>query len=259
MKFYKITCFIGFLLIVSCKPSNGPKPCPPNIQMPQNLEVDETCKTLLIIAEDRSGSTTDHRKFTDEDYQLICGEFASKFSGTIALRIIGNVSPQDREFYRINFKPSLKPITLKEDPLMSEKGLNLCQNLAIDEMNETIKKDNEILINNFLQNVIKPKVLGYKPFEDKDITDIWESFNHIEGIINEPQNDAFKHIMLLIVSDGEHDAKKAAEKVLLNPSRPITLFTMGWKDQSVFEKISDKKSFESTDGFLTYLKSIKCN
>ncbi len=67
-------------------------------------------KTLLVIGDDRSGSTGDIRKLEQTDYENLLQIIGEKGGGTVAVLLIGNPMPQSRQPYFLNL-PILENIT----------------------------------------------------------------------------------------------------------------------------------------------------
>ena len=216
------------------------------------------CKSLLIIAEDRSGSTTDHRKLTAQDYKKIITQFQEKYSGQVAVRVIGNPAPEEREFFTLVIEPQNPYKEIPKDAKMSIKGKLRKDNKKIETENQTIIAKNKHAISNFVASKVNQHVLNYKPYKNRDLTNIEDALHHIELKIKEPTFKSFDKIQVLIVSDGKHDATKLKEKMHFQPTQNLDLFLIGWLDQSVFSNVTNIDSFESVDGFISYYKTLNC-
>ena len=93
------------------------------------------CKSLLVIAEDCSGSATNHKHLEASDYTEIITTFIDKYSGQVAVGVIGNPEPDAREFMVLEVA-GLKPyMNVPKDALMSEQGMLNKQNAGIKEAN----------------------------------------------------------------------------------------------------------------------------
>ena len=216
------------------------------------------CKTLLIIAEDRSGSTTDHRKLNAQDYKKIINQFQEKSNGQVAVRVIGNPSPEEREFFTLIVEPQKPYIEIPNDAKMSTKGKLRKENVEIQKGNQAIIANNQRAARNFVASKINQHVLNYKPYKGRDLTNIQDALHHIETKIKEPTFKTYDKIQVLIISDGKHDATKLKEKLHFQPTQNLDLFLIGWLDQSVFSNVANIDSFESVDGFVSYFKTLKC-
>ena len=215
------------------------------------------CKNLLVIAEDRSGSTSDHRKLKANDYRNIFKSFQKKFFGEIAVRVIGNPAPEEREFYLLDIEPFKEHLKIDDDMLMSEKGQIIAKNKEIDKENSTIEEKNNEKTDAFIKEKIEPHIINYKPYKKRDITDVQDALQHIQDKVDEPTFSDFDHIQVLIISDGKHDASKLKNGLTFKPNRPIELYLIGWKDRSVFKDLHPN-TFESVDGFIEYYKKSTC-
>ncbi len=218
------------------------------------------CKTLFVIAEDRSGSTGDHRKLSKNDYKLLINAFRKYNSGQIAVRIIGNPEPSEREFFllKVNpFKPYLK-MTI-DDPMLSEKTLLRNKNMAIEKENKKIDSLNKRTAQRFIDDKVQKHIIGYKPYKGKDLTNISDVLAHIEIKVNEPTFKSYDNIQVLIVSDGKHDANRLKEKLHFQGNDLMHLFLIGWKDKAVFADVKNQSYFDSVDGFIAYYQDLKCN
>ena len=216
------------------------------------------CKTLLIIAEDRSGSTTDHRKLTAQDYKKIITQFQEKANGQVAVRVIGNPAPAEREFFTLVIAPQKPYIEIPNDAKMSTKGKLRKDNEKIALENEQIIANNKRATSNFIASKVNQHVLNYKPYKKRDLTNIKDALHHIETKIKEPTFKSYDKVQVLIVSDGKHDATKLKEKLQFQPTQNLDLFLIGWLDQSVFSNVTNIDSFESVDGFISYYKTLNC-
>jgi len=221
-------------------------------------ENSKICSSLFIIAEDRSGSTSEHRKLSKEDYNNLCEAFYSKYHGQIAVRVIGNPAPNEREFFILNLDQPKKYIEISEEALMSEKGKLRKQNEGIKKENLELYEVNKSKINQFIQDKVEKHVVKYTPHLKKDVTNIEDALKHIETKVNEPTFLDFNKIHILIISDGVHDATKLKMALSFNPNRQVNLFLVGWNNLKIFDKINKKNTFESVDGFITYYKTLTC-
>ena len=228
------------------------------------FEVDDSsinkCESLLIIAEDRSGSTTNHRKLNKDDYQKIFDRFNATYYGQIAVRIIGNPAPEDQDFFTIKIDPPKKYYKIKKkDPLLSEKTVLRNKNKVIEEENQKIDANNKNKITNFIKDEIEPKIINYKPYNNKDVTNIEDALSHIQKKVHEPTFKNYQNIHVLIISDGVHDSGKLKEKLSLDLPQNANLYIIGWKDISIFDNIKNKDVFEAKDGFIEYYNELNCN
>ncbi len=222
-------------------------------------EVSETAdfkqKVLLIIAEDRSGSTKNQKKMTADHYEKIFNAFNNKYCGEIDVLVIGNPSPQEQNFYPLVIDC---PEPLKKIPsgaLLTQKAHIKKQNDQILLHNKQLIGKNKDKIHDFVQSVIRSKVSGYKPYRGKDLTDIKTFFEHLRKKINEPTYANFNQILIVVISDGIHDAFKLKEPLRFRCNPKLRLFLVGWKDKKMFENCHTDE-FESVDGFVNYFMKI---
>jgi len=243
----------------SCTMNPQSATCPPDIPLPK-LTQDNACKTLMVIAEDRSGSNNDHNKFLEEDYKNIFTAFNTKTSGMVAVTVIGNPVPGEKDLHYFAFSSpydSLPP--LPAGVTIDELGPHRCKNKRISGMNDSVSAANATKISEYLE-AIKKHVIGYKS-NGKDLTDISTPVEHINRIINESVYGSYKNIIVLFLSDGQHDFSKSfkTDHPLLNTNRNIVLKTIGWKHPEAFSNISNKEDMESKESFINYLNNFNCN
>jgi len=213
--------------------------------------------SLLVIGDDRSGSTSVNRKLTKDEYEEVFKNFIKSSYGTIAVRVIGNPKNDNLEFHRLKVLPSYKKILIDEskDPTLTERGKINLRNKQIVIKNDSIKQINEEHLNSFLDK-IDENVINYKK-AGKDLTDINDIFSHLNDIVNESEYKKAKKITIVLLSDGIHDATKEKVNKINFDDKPVEIHLIGWKDKSVFS-LDDSKinCYESKDGFLETTKSI---
>jgi len=250
----------SLFVFTACPSANdkdkGKKENNPKSEVTETQSID--CESLLIIAEDRSGSTTDHRKLNEEDYKHIIDQFQKQSSGQVAARVIGNPAPTEREFFILNVEPTKPLLDIPKDAKMSTKGKLRKDNEAIIETNNKIQFSNKRAGEDFVADRIAQHIINYKPFKNKDITNIEDALHHLEMKVNEPTFKDYDKIDILIISDGIHDATKLKENLRFNPKPRVNIYLIGWKDKSVFNSIANVDSFESVDGFISYYKKLTC-
>ncbi len=214
-------------------------------------------KTLLIIADDRSGSTGDIRKMNANDYADIFKAYAEKHYGQIAVRVIGNPAPQDKQLYLLEIKNYLPYQKIPAKEKMSIKAKIRNKNKEIAQQNLIIDRENQQKIDEYVQTVIKPHIIAYKPYKNRDITNVEDAFAHIDKKISEPTFDNYDNIQVVIISDGIHDATRVKKPLKLNPTKhndKIQVFLIGWKDTKPFKDIKNVSEFESIESFKSYYK-----
>lgn len=260
MKHFLFLIPVIFLVSYGCPPDNGRaanNDCNPNIALPE-LSRSAACRTLLVIAEDRSGSTADQRKLTEEAYRRVFQAFAQKASGVVAVRVIGNLAPEDRNFYRLTVDAPFDLLPVPEDATLSDKGLIRCQNKRIAAMNDSLAAAAQGRIGEFMETV-NEKIIGYKPYQGRDATDVVDGLKHINTLVGEDTFSSFSKVIVLLVSDGVHSSSKEPLTAVFQPSRPVELFLIGWKDASIFNKLPTVRPFESVDGFIGWFQNWKCS
>ena len=220
------------------------------------LTLNEDNSSLLVIGDDRSGSTNANRKLTREEYEVIINDFIKNSCGVVAVRVIGNPKDDNLEFHRLQIAPCYKKIILDKsgDPTLTEIANNKKLNLEIENINDSIRNSNKEKLTAFLdkieENVIKYKKAG------KDLTDINDVFYHLETIVNETAFKMSKSITVVLLSDGVHDANKEKVKKL-GFERPVRIQLVGWKDKSVFSTDqSEITSYESKEGLIEAAKNL---
>ncbi len=261
-----ITSILSLSTIFSCgNESKGTLPKQENKEIKNetsktNFIDSKKCKALFVMMEDRSGSTSDHRKLSKQDYSELIHSFMDKNYGQFAVRVIGNPRPDEREFYILRIKPFKNYITVPKssNAKMSEIQAAINKNKKIKAENENIQKQNDERVNNFIENVISKHIIAYKPYK-RDLTDIEEALTHLqiktsEAIFNNHPID------VLIISDGKHDATRLKHKLTYVPKNNINLYLIGWKDKSVFSKINKIDEYDSFDSFIeAYEETNHCN
>ena len=218
------------------------------------------CKSLLIVAEDRSGSTHDHRKLTADDYSKLIHQFVKENYGQVAVRVIGNPAPAEREFFILRIDPLKKykpvpPISAK----MSVRAAVISDNKKINIENKQIMEENNNKIANFIEEIIKPKIIQYKPYHNKDITDVKDALQHLQIKTSESLFRSYDNIDVLLISDGKHDASKLQTPVYFEPENPVNLYLIGWEEDKDILKVSNIEEYDSFDSFMEAYYEKKCN
>jgi hypothetical protein len=223
-----------------------------------NPKLNPASGNVLIIGDDRSGSTKNQRQLSAEEYKTIIEAYINKYSGVVAVRVIGNPASQNLEFFRYKPKPTyivpdLNAIAKKYNLTLSNRALAKKSIDSISKKNEEILKSNANNKNLFIESITN-SIINYKP-NGKDVTDINDFIEHLNIIINEPQYKG-KKIDIILQSDGVHDANK-------KPVTPITfeipvrLFLIGWKNKAIFQgNRLTINYFESKEGLLESISEI---
>jgi hypothetical protein len=254
MKYYASLIFL-LILMSACKEHESQTTDTKVI----SVENQPKCESLLIIAEDRSGSTSDHRKLTQEEYLKLFQTFNSKFSGQIAVRVIGNPAPEEREFYSVSLKSLQLFEKMKNDPTYDERILTNRRNFEIDSINQEVLSENQDKIEKQMMPLVEKHIIGYKPYLKSDKTNIKDPLEHILTKIEEPTFKNYKRIDVLIISDGLDDVNPKNSIISFKTSIPVHLYLVGWQDKKIFEGIHNIETFESFNGFVDYYNKLECN
>lgn len=224
----------------------------------QNSDFSDKCKTLLLIAEDRSGSAQGSRKLTLEDYQTLGNHFQENYTGQMVVRTVGNPSPNQRNFYTFPIRDFKKEKMIDSKAKMSVQAAIRKQNINIRKNNALKVKKDKTRLNEFFEKTISKNVINYSPYKGKDVTDVAEALSHVQKKINEPTFDDYDKIMVVIISDGVHSANKLKEELSFNTDQNIELYLINWVDLKVFSN-HEFRSFEGIDGFKNYFLEQGCN
>jgi hypothetical protein len=216
-------------------------------------------KTLLIIGDDRSGSTSDIRKLTAEEYQMLFESVAKNGGGAVAVCLIGNPLPQSRE-------PFILPLASLENPIpynpkdtrltLSQKKVIRKKNAAIAENNQQKLNQNKTAIGDFLAKEINPKVVEYRP-SGKDYTDINDALRRINILCNEPQYRDYDKIVVALLSDGKNQPRdNRVEPIVeqLNNTR-IQLLLVGWNQPTECFKDIKPEILSSKNGIFEIINN----
>ncbi|CAL2061356.1 hypothetical protein [Tenacibaculum sp. 190524A05c] len=247
---------ILLLLILSC---DSPKPNP---NMFAEEEIPE-CKIMIVLGDDRSGSSESIQKLNKEDYKAIVDVINQNGSGYFTSTIIGNPAPNSKEIFRLKVS-ALKPyknILTSEHPTLSEQAKQKKYNDKIKAKNEKIKKKNASKLNSFLSKTVETSILGYKPNKGKDITNIDLAFEHINKLLKEPNVEDYDKVMVVLFTDGVNEPRRSGkiEEIKTKLALPdnAELFLIGWKNTSIFEGI-EFSEFEGKEGFFSFMEDFDC-
>ncbi|CAL2081596.1 hypothetical protein [Tenacibaculum sp. 190524A05c] len=247
---------ILLLLILSC---DSPKPTP---NMFAEEEIPE-CKIMIVLGDDRSGSSESIQKLNKDDYKAIVDVINQNGSGYFTSTIIGNPAPNSKEIFRLKVS-ALKPyknILTSEHPTLSEQAKQKKYNDKIKAKNEKIKKKNASKLNSFLSKTVQTSILGYKPNKGKDITNIDLAFEHINKLLKEPNVEDYDKVMVVLFTDGVNEPRRSGKieeiKTKLTLPDNAELFLIGWKNTSIFEGI-EFSEFEGKEGFFSFMEDFDC-
>ncbi|WP_299884452.1 hypothetical protein [uncultured Lacinutrix sp.] len=246
-----------FLTVLSCI-DNGSK----THAIAQEEEIPD-CKIMIILGDDRSGSSQSIQKLNKEDYKAVIDIINENGNGYFASTILGNPAPNSKEIFRLKVS-ALKPyenILTSDNPTLTEQAKQKKHNEKIKAKNAKIKKKNESRLNTFLSKTLETSILGYKPYKNNDITNIDLAFEHINKLLKEPNIEDYDKIIVALFTDGVNEPKRNGkiEKIsnMLELTDNAELYLVGWKDTSVFSGI-EINQFEGKEGFFSYLEDFEC-
>jgi len=221
------------------------------------------CKIMIILGDDRSGSSESIQKLNKDDYEAIIDVISENGNGYFASTIIGNPAPNSKEIFRVKIsaqKP-YKNILTSDNPTLTEQAKQKKANEKVKLKNEKIIKKNESRVNTFLSQTLQKNILGYKPYKNNDITNINLAFEHINKLLKEPNIDDYDKIMVVLFTDGVNEPKRSGKIEEITNRLMLTdnaeLFLVGWKDTSVFDDI-EINVFEGKEGFFSYVEDFEC-
>ena len=259
MKNYQSIISLFFLLIVTLS-------CGEGTSKGHTLAAEEDipdCKIMIILGDDRSGSSQSIKKLNREDYENVIDIINENGNGYFASTIIGNPSPNSTEIFRLKVS-ALKPyenIITSENPTLTEQAKQKKHNEKIKARNEKIKTKNASRMNTFIEKTLQNSILGYKPYKGNDITNIDLAFDHINKLLKEPNIDDYDKIIVALFTDGVNEPKRSGKIEKIKNQLQLTdnaeLYLVGWKDTSVFNGI-DINQFEGKEGFFSYLEDFEC-
>ncbi len=249
---------VGLLAFMGCSPdSESARDTRPHRSSVHD-EGPSDCRVLMVIMEDRSGSTEENRKMSVADYRRIAEGFLDRFSGVIAVRVIGNPAPEDRNFFRFEV-PAPQPFEeVPEGATLTEKGKIRQRNEAIAAENRRRREEARARLGEWLRKV-EQRIVHYRP-AGRDVTDIRDALVHLNGLIAEPTFRNYDEVVVVLLSDGVHDADRRPLEGLFKPRRPVILNLIGWEKPEVFGETGglEVQQFESKDGFLAWWEEFDC-
>jgi len=257
MKLFPTFTYILYLLfiITSCNPDSHKVVAPEPI-----LDVISYKKTLLVIGDDRSGSTSDIRKLTEEDNIDLFNAVNEKGGGTVAVCLIGNPVAQKREPYMLALRPLEKVHQYdpkNTDLTLTEKSRIKLQNDKIIEANRQALQNNLNSITNFTGNTIKPNIIDYTP-AGIDHTDLDDAINRINTLVNEPGYKDYDNIIVVMVSDGRNQPGKGEKPVTGELNHPkAKVYLVGWETATSCFGSSAIEKFSGKDGMINEIKNLK--
>jgi len=194
-------------------------------------ESDNDFATLMVIIDDRSGSTLSYDHPGIEQYEQLARGIKNSGSGILKVIIAGNPKPAHQ--------PTINCILKSKNPI--PENATLSERAEIVRNNEGITATNERSVFSFIKKV-NEQVIHYQPFQDDDITNLADPLGRAVTILKTPAYGAH-HKTLVIVSDGQHEDENGNPiniPLCLNEQElpKIKLYLIGWnKDANCFEGI----------------------
>jgi len=254
----KLLCLliaISTIIISSCTRTGN---APGAIQ--GGIEAAPYFKTLLVIGDDRSGSTSDIRKLKEEDYQALFTAVSEKGGGTVAVCLIGNPHSQNKEPYLL--KLELLQNTVPYDPrdthlTLTEKSRVKLKNDKINESNKKALEDNQEKINQYISTVIKNTIIAYKP-NGVDHTDLDDAIFRLNTLIHEPGYKDYNNIVVVMLSDGKNQPVKAVKPITAILSHlGAKVYLVGWNTGTNCFQTAGLEKFSVKDGMIEVVKNLK--
>lgn len=217
-------------------------------------------KTLLVIGDDRSGSTSNIRKLTEQDYKTLFNAVNEKGGGTVAVCLIGNPQAQNREPYMQNLTPmqQVQAYDPKDTHLtLTEKSKIKLRNDKINVANQQVLQANTDNINRFIEDPVKKNILDYHP-AGVDHTDLDDAISRINTLVNEPGYRNYDNIIVVMVSDGRHQPGKGEKPVSATLAHPkAKVYLVGWETPVTCFGSAEINKFSSKDAMITEVKNLK--
>ena len=219
-------------------------------------------KTLLVIGDDRSGSTSDIRKLTADDYRILIEAIGSKGGGSVAVCLIGNPKPQSREpyFLPLGILEKVTPYDVKSNALtLTQRGQIKIANDKIIARNQEILRGQAKNITDYLNSKIMPSIIAYVPPTGKDQTDINDAVGRINVLVHEPQYEGYDKIIVAMLSDGKNEptGNKAIPIVKKIDHPLVEFYLIGWETASTPFVGRKVNLLSSKDGFIEIIKNLK--
>lgn len=254
--FFWLICLPMFALsFISCISDNqggaatpGPAPAAVNYS-----------KTLLVIGDDRSGSTNDIRKLTEDDYKDLFTAVSEKGGGAVAVGLIGNPQMQNKEPYLLTLKTleNLQPYDPKDTHLtLSQKSKIKLENERRNAGNKRTLQANAGEISVFVDSVILPNVINYKP-SGIDHTNLDDAISRINILVNEPGYQSYGRIIVVFVSDGQNQPGNGVRPIQsrLTHSK-ASVYLVGWETGTNCFEVQAIENFSNKEGLIDYIKNL---
>ena len=219
-------------------------------------------KTLLVIGDDRSGSTSDIRKLTANDYRILIDAIGAKGGGSVAVCLIGNPKPQNREpyFLPLGTLEKVSAYDVKSNDLtLTQRGQIKIANDKIVARNQEIMRGQAKNITDFLNTKIMTNVIAYIPPVGKDQTDINDAVGRINTLVHEPQYEGYDKIIVAMLSDGKNEPTGNKVIPIANKIQHplVEFYLIGWETATTCFVGRKVNLMSSKDGFIENIKNLK--
>lgn len=242
--------------LIGCN-GNGTKQLP---NESQTQVTEKYFKTLLVIGDDRSGSTSDIRKLTEDNYRSLISAVGEKGGGTVAICLIGNPKPQSREPYILELT-SLENLTYYDpkDPnlTLSQKGAIKAKNDKIISENQRIVATMSNKIDKFINSYIKPNLIDYHP-SGPDQTDLDDAISRINTIINESHYQSYDKIIVALLSDGVNQPSAGIKTISQSLKNTMAdLYLVGWQTATSCFEVKKMDKLSVKDALIMNISNLK--
>jgi len=128
---------ISFLIITSCDTKPKKHTAIAEEEIPE-------CEIMIVLGDDRSGSSQGIQKLNKEDYAAIIDVINENGSGYFTSTIIGNPAPNSKEIFRVKVSKlkQYENILTSEHPTLTEQAKQKKHNEKIKAKNAKVKKKN---------------------------------------------------------------------------------------------------------------------
>ena len=219
-------------------------------------------KTLLVIGDDRSGSTSDIRKLTSDDYRTLIESVGTKGGGSVAVCLIGNPKPQSREpyFLPLGTLEKITPYDVKSNDLtLTQRGQLKIANDKIIARNQEIIRGQAKNITDYLNSKINQNIIAYTSPPGRDQTDINDAVGRINTLVHEPQYDGYDKIIVVLLSDGKNEPIGNKVITISNKIKHplVEFYLVGWETAITCFEGRKVNMMSSKDGFIEIIKNLK--
>ncbi len=251
--------FIGILFIAffssTCRQDTSG-----NTTQKPNDEATDYFRTLLVIGDDRSGSTTDIRKLTTGEYKDIFNTISQKGGGTVAVCLIGNPLDQSREPYILQLNPlqNTMPFDPRDTKLtLTEKSKIKLNNDKIIADNKKALEANTSKIDQFISTIVNPNIINYKP-SGVDRTDLDDALGRINTLIHEPGYQNYDQITVVLLSDGVNEPSNAKVDIKSRISHPNAhVCLVGWQTTVNCFDVNKTDNYSAKEGMIEEIRNLK--